>query len=354
MAFDPAKAVAKRCVVLLGDDHAVRSRAVKQLFEAAGVTEDDMDSESYVGDGSKPEQWLASAATVPFLSERRVVVVRNLGRHDPPNASMAESFGKIPDFGLLILVGDDEPGDFRKLETVGKRLAGWAKSLAKVAEVVKFESPANAKAESALREASQELGKKLGPPAARELLAATGGDFVSARDELGKLAAYVGDANEISVADVQQAASKDPSYNVWQLIDAVADGNAKVGLSQLRTMIGGAKDVNGEVMRLLPLIASQFRKTWQARGLVEGSRMPQSPGSLVDWLPKTRPINKEGEYSQAKAMRQASRLDYRQLSACLNLLVQADAKLKGQSSGVSAIETAEQLVLGMARVCAGR
>ena len=355
MGFDPVRAAAKRCVVLLGNDHAVRLRAVKQIFQAAGVDENDMEVQTFVGDGNTVQDWVAAASTVPFLAERRIVVVRNLGRFDAPDASQAEVFKQIPESGLVILIGDEESGDYRKLETVGRRLGAWGKALAKAgAEVVSFETPVNAKAETGLREAATTAGKKLGPQAARELLAAAGGDFVNARDEIEKLAAYVGASDEITVADVQAAATKDLSYNVWQLIDAVADGNQKVGLGQLRTMMAGSKDSQGEVLRLIPLVASQFRKIWQARGLVEAGRMPQSPGEAAVHLPKAKPISKEGDYSQSKAMRQAGRLEFRQLSKCLDLLVEADARLKGQSSGVSPVETAEQLVLGMARICAGR
>lgn len=355
MAFDAAKAASSTCVLLSGEDNVLRLRAVQDVLTAAGLTADDMlEVTRIVADSSPPVEWFGQAESAPFLSPRRVVVVRNLGRADVPKpASSIESMVRsIPEYSLVVLVADDETGDFRKQQTVASRVSAWTKAvLAGGGYAASFADlkPGSIKE---IQAEARSLGKSMTPQAAKTLDEVVGGRFTLARAELEKVAIYVGEREEITPQDVLKAATPDPSFNVWHMVAAIIEGNHPSALSKLRTLLSTTKDIPGEMLTtILPNTNRQFRLVWQAKGMLSSGNNAANPGESEGHLPKTRPVTKESEWGQNRAFRGAHKTDFAKLRSCFALIAEADARIKGQESSASARETAEELVLRLTEVC---
>ncbi|MBS1708444.1 MAG: DNA polymerase III subunit delta [Armatimonadetes bacterium] len=353
-AFDPNKASDNRVVLLAGSDSEGRRSGLAQLLQALEATEDGFDSESIVADARPPSEWVAAACAVPFLAEYRVVVVRNIARVDPDDfaSNLKALLSEVPASGRLVLVADDETGDGDRQTRLGRNTTRWAKAVKDVKGlVVTFEPLAGDKATAALRQRAKDAGKNLTPDLATLMMEMLGGRYNAAAAELDKLILYIGDATHISERDIEVCVVPDQDYNVYKLMDAVVAGHPGAALVQLRTLTGKADKIEGETFsRVFPTLSRQFRLLWQARLFVERNVHPDNPPvDILALLPKKPNLADEADWKRRKIVQSAKRTSYDQLARAMELVVDCDARLKGQRASVSTADTLEQTVLRLAQ-----
>jgi len=281
--FDSVAAAKSRVVLLHGAESILMRRALDQLIEASGVAADDMEMETIVGDAMPPKEWVATAGTVPFLAERRVVIVRNVGRADAKELNV-ESLKGLPDTALLILVGDEEAGaDDRKSKSETN-----IKNFAKVVKDAKggvYEFKADAKAAAGFVKVEVEkLGKSISTSAASLLVEMTGGSAGRALQEIEKLVIYTS-GDRISEREIKDVVVPSREWNVFNLIDAAISGNVGAALRQLQTVLTNKSKVEDLAFaNIFPLFARQFRLLWQARAYIESGTPIDSPNSELAQL----------------------------------------------------------------------
>lgn len=340
----PEDVLSGRLLLLYGEEETLRRRALFELIHRVAPDGDDYDLENLDAGDRSPADWLAATATIPFLSERRVVVVRNLLRADPPESS---ALGAVPDHALLVLVADESGGDEQKL---ARSLQKWQKAVQGAGgRLLGFDSDPKQLA-SALSEELSRLGKTMSPSTLQVLTEMVGGSLSRGVQELEKLALYVGDAPAIRETDVRAVTVPSREWNVFALIDAVLAGEAGGALRHLRVLVGTVgKPEEAAFQSLFPLLTRAFRLLWQARLCVEaGVRQPASaPEALRSQFPDRPNLAKEKDYAQQKAMRAAQRVDLDTIAYCLRLLSDADARIKGLLPGYSTSETLERMVFDM-------
>jgi DNA polymerase-3 subunit delta len=339
----PEKAIDLRTVLIVGDEELLRRRALDGVLAAAGVEKDDFDLETYEGDDSDPETWLAAAGTSPFLAVKRTVVVRHLLRCDPEKLRDG-ALGGLPETGLLVLVADEESAD---------RAERWAKAWTKAVQKSKgavIECNADPKkAAEAIRPELSRLGKSMSPAAASTLLEMTGGSLSRATDELEKLALYVGDADRIDEAAVRAVVVPSREWNVFGMIDAILEANVPEALRHLRVLIGSAaKAADVAHSSIVPMTSRALRLAWQARVCLDAGRSPGDAGPEIRATFPDRPnLAKEPPYRQSRVMASARKTTLPALAACLGVLADTDSRLKGALSAYSPIDTLERMVLEM-------
>ncbi len=341
MKFDVNRALSHRIVLLTGDEGALRHAALGDLVKAASEG-DDFDVETFVGDSSSPMQWLASCGTAPFLSPRRVAIVRNVLR----NEDWSE-LGKpeLPDTSLLILVADEESSGSDDRKWINRNTS-WMKAIEKVGLVYKFSVDAKAFA-TYVQQAAAEQGKKFNSAGLELFGEMTSQNLSHALGELEKLTLYVGDSQQITDRDVRAVVVPSREYNIFGLVDAVLAGKGGVALEQLRLMVGNNPRVEGPAMReVFPNLSRQFRMIWQARLVLDaGGRQNSIPKAASDLFPSHQNFTQQKEYPQKLAVRAAERLSLRQIGRCLDVLVTAEARIKGLEPTFSAQDALEMMVL---------
>lgn len=358
-----ADSVAQSSLVWIGgEDSAARVAALKAVLEASRA--DDTETESFSADSKDIESWLAAACTMPFFSDRRVVIVRNIGRFDPEDkwdAPINKShpavglFTSVPESSLMLLVHDDDTGAEDRQRRQATVAGQWSKLVDHAGgKSLKFDVDLS-QTPGLVRSRAKELGKKISEPAVSALIEMVAGKPSLALAEVEKLALYVGDEPEIRERDVRESVAADTEYNVFRLIDAIVGGQTGEALTQIRTMFGQTTDLQGQAFpRVFPILTGQLRTLWQARFLLDSGTNPSRPGSEVEaWLPSKR-LSSEPDWKRDKTLRLARRLTLGQIGECLSLLVRADAELKGALPAAGAGESIERLTLDMCRVCATR
>lgn len=368
MSFVAARAALSRVVLLSGEEEALRRRALTEILTIATET-DDFDLQTFEADDGPVGDWIASAGTAPFLSERRTVVVRHLLRVDPSNprasgqgaeppagVEITKALKSLPDSALLILVADEEHGDENRQRKMATIRRAWEKIVAEAGGVVADFATNVKQIRDAIRQEADRLGKRISDASAESLAEMTGSSFSRAIEELEKLAVYVGAETNIREADIRAVVVPSREWNVYKLIEAVVDGAVPEALRQLRVLVGSqTKAEDAAFSRIFPNLSRQFRLMWQARLCVESKCSPDSAPEEIRRLFPDRPnLAKEPPYRQSRLMQQARRVDFNALSQCLNAVSDADAKLKGLLNSFSAIETLEQMVLEMVEVVSAR
>ncbi len=343
---DFAKLLESTIVFLGGDEGVLRQRSLHALVQAASEG-DDFDVENFSGDTSSPVEWLASCGTTPFLSPRRVSVVRHVLRSDGGWELLGTP--QLPTTALLILVADNEGGDDQKQRTMDSRHRNWEKAV-KAAKGVVVDHTVDEKAIAEfLRQELESQRKKMSPKAVTTLIEMTGANLSNALDELEKLVLFSGSAEQINESDVRDLVMPSREWNIFKLSDAILNGRGNEALSQLRILIGSSTKAESAAFgSILPNLTRQFRLLWQARLFIDRKASFTSvPDDLTAMLPSTPNIVAQKEYPRKLAMQGAQKVTLEQLSRCFAILSDTEARIKGQLPCFSAIDALEQMVLEM-------
>lgn len=211
----------------------------------------------FYADESSPGEIVQEAQTLPFLSERRVILVRNAERYDTmsgekgsPLAPLIEYLKSPADTTLLILVAAQ---------------ADKRKKLYKSCSVLKalIECPQLEENEIAqwIREETQRKGKQIEPGAVSELIARAGQRLSDIQNAIELVSNYVGAAQTIRDADVIAACADVAEETVWALTDAIAESDPDKAIHILQQLLDLGKSPD-EIMGLINwLLESAYRAT---------------------------------------------------------------------------------------------
>lgn len=247
--------------LLYGEDEFSREGAVADLKREVGPPDiRDINVAELEARDTTPEQVTALCSTLPFMTPRRLVVLRGLlsrferrgaaaGSNDGGQAT-ASSWDALweyasampPTTDLALVDGRLTPsnGMFRKAQAAatvrafpllrGERLRGW------------------------IRNAAAEKNAEIMPDAVNGLADLSGGNLRVLDGELDKLTLYAS-GRAITLEDVHEMVSFSGEASVFVAVDAVVEGRPDVALRSLRQLI----DDGNSPAFVLAMIARQVR-----------------------------------------------------------------------------------------------
>ncbi|MCX8008006.1 MAG: DNA polymerase III subunit delta [Coriobacteriia bacterium] len=284
-------------------------RRLKAMFEA--VDPAGMDIDVFDAKECAVEEVVAAANTLPFVSPRRLVVVKNLdaipASEHPPLVAYVEA-----------------PAAHTCLVLVSTRLARNTrlyKALESGGAVAEYTAPRRAEMASWIAKLVASKGKSIEREACDELIAATGGDLRLLDAEVDKLVAYLGEREVVRAEDVSRLVT--PSTPpVWTFYDAVAARDAGAALGVLQRLVAEGEEPHV----LLAGCVRRIRQVMAARSLSdrgEPVHSIQRELAVADW--------------QAKRLaRDAARFRQDELVSALRLAADAEANMK-TSQGVAGL-----------------
>lgn len=200
---------------------------------------------------------LDAVCTMPFLSERRLVILEGVPRWT------AEEMENIADSihpqCILVFIEPNLDG----------RLAG-TKALQKLATVKEFEPKTGKPLCMALAEEAKKQGTSIEVAALEKLIAIVGEDQATLTQEVRKLSVYAG-ARSITEQDVLLLAVPAGEQEVWELSRLLAEGNSRAALAYTRSLLARGEDAHS-IWNILLWITRQFVSVWSAAQ--EGIRAP--------------------------------------------------------------------------------
>lgn len=258
--------------------------------------------------------------TVPFLTDKRVVLVKNADKFVSENRELLERYFDSPcPTGVLVLTVSSW-GTNTKL----------AKKLPSVGKLLKVTSPKPWQLPQRLVQyASDAHTKKLTKDAAELLIELTGDDLPRLYSEIDKLALFAEGEKGITAKHVESLIGHNRLYNAFAVIDACLAGDVARAVNRLRNMFAEDKSADYKVVGAF---AFHFRRMFSAKVLLEeGVRPAEIASRLRIWS------NKDGFFSQVRKM------SLKRLGNNLQQLADIDYAIKtGRTKTKVAIE---QLVL---------
>lgn len=297
------------------------------------------------GDRAELADVLDALRTLPFLSERRLIIVRDADDFIRTYRSNLEAYLDSPSStGVLLLVPESFPGT--------TRLAKKAKKMGQVlsCEPVKTRDlPAYI-----TRFAKQTHGLSLTPEAATLLIELAGDESGMLCREIDKLAAYLAVPGQkqrpvgpphterrpigqchIGVEDVQELVGKNRQYNVFDVIGAMTQGFVGKALTLLEQMLSQDRDAQ---YKAVGAFAWHFRRLYKGRLMLEKT------------IPEREIVRELRIWSQPEAfLRQLKLLRIESIADCLRTLMHIDLVSKTGSGTVRA--GLEKLII---EFCRGR
>lgn len=337
-------------LLLLDCDEYLAAQRVAELKQGMGDPETaSLNTSIVAGNQTDAGDLLGQAGMMPFLSERRLVVVEGyLGHLDKRMAAskradsaahgeaarLLAGLGELPDFTDLVFV--DEKVDKRRplwrgFTPESEKSAGDKKDSWKVAglgDLVKAgtitlesQSTPDARALPGWIQARAKIKRVDIQPQAVQLLAAYVGPNLRQLDhELDKLAAYAygrpvtGDDVNLLVSDASEAM-------IWSLTDALSQRNGRGALRAL----GQLRRHDANAFYLLTMIARQYRIMLKVKDAMQSRGAGGGPGANETEIAKQLG---EKPYPVKKAMQQSAQYSQKHLAAVMNRLLEADYAMK--------------------------
>lgn len=249
--------------VLAGPERFLKRLVLEHLVKrlTAGQHEEWSRSE-YAGDSEHLADVLTEVQTPAFWGGRRVIIVDDA---EPFVSRYRETLEKLVQrelTGVLVLL-----------------MEKWASNthLAKALPhdaLISCEAPKPRQLIAWCQaRAQKQYGKKLPADAAELLVELGGGDLGILEQELNKLAVYVGDRDTITSQDVDKLVAGNRVQTVWQILDALGQGNVASALVILDRLL----EQGEEPLAILGALSWQLRKVARvARLLAQGTPETQA------------------------------------------------------------------------------
>lgn len=204
--------------------------------------------------------------TLPFLAERRVVVIRDADSFVSAARETLEKFlEKPPIGGSLILEVLSWPSNTRLY-----------KKVAAVGAAINCDSPDPAKLPAMLKQLAAKEGKKLASDAANLLAEMIGPDTATLKNELEKLIDFAADRQDLTAKDVQALVTSTGGAKDFALTNALTRQNTQEALKILQQEMS----VRGEEFRLIGQLRWHLQKALRAHELI--ARGVQARQALKD------------------------------------------------------------------------
>jgi DNA polymerase-3 subunit delta len=261
-------AVEKKVIYLLYGENSVElRRTVDELEKKLGGAAAALDAARLEGKGLTLEALRGAVMALPFLVERRLVVVNEcLERWNSPaqQQKFLDLLDQIPDSTALVLV---EPRELRTKERGRFKehwILPWAEQRPQRVFVRHHEQPHGAAMADWILKQAARSGGRLSGEAAGMLAALVGDETRLAALELDKLLAYVNYSRPIEVDDVARVSFPVGQTDIFGMVDALAQRSPREALGKLRQLYA-----DEDVVDIFAMIVRQFRLLLLAREVLD-------------------------------------------------------------------------------------
>ena len=314
--------------VFHGEEEFTRSEEVtrlKQLVAETGLG----DLNIAVLDGRRLQlgALMDACNALPFLGDRRLVIVEDFLARFEPSATSAER--DLPH--KLVAYLSDLPATTRLVFVDNKTLSKRnpvLKGVGKIPDSYQrhFALPGSRDLHLWIETRVRVKGTTIAGPAASLLASMVGPNLRMLDAELEKLAAHAGYARPIADSDVRQLVSAAHESSIFALVDALGLRQRQAAMRELHALIeDGANE-----LYLLAMIARQVRLILSVKDLAERGMQPEE---------LRRTLHISHRFILEKLSRQARQFSMEELEGLLERLLGIDHFIKtGRADGALAIE----------------
>lgn len=308
-----------KCYLFFGEENYLKKYYEQKLKKAliSDIAEV-MNRDTFEGKNVSIETIIDSSETLPFMSEKRLVIVKSselfqTGRKND-SEKMNEYIYSIPETTCIVFIEDN----------VDKRSKLY-KKIQKEGHIVEFNSPKENELITWIQYNIKKYGNDIQPKTAVYMLRCVGTDMELLSNEMQKLLSYKNNGGFITEVDIDAICTKSLELKIFNMLDAIGNKNAEMAIEIYNNMIM----LKEPAIKILAMIIRQFRLLYQSKYLID-------EGNSVEIISKRlgqRSFVIKGLLSQVKNF--SSELLRQALEDCL----ETDISIKtGTISGETAIE----------------
>jgi DNA polymerase-3 subunit delta len=323
-AGDKTKSTQSLVYIIAGDEPSLVNAKYAELIDQL-ISPQERDTGLLLPDADRVviSEILDELRTLPFLTKRRIVALRNADKFISNNREALERYFESPcPTGILIMTVSTWPSNTR----LAKKLPG-------IGTLVEVESPKGQDLTNRLIDYARDAHSKgLDNRTAELLIELAGDNLTRLYTEIDKLATYAGNEKAITTAHVESLIGRNREFDAFEVIESCLQRKTGPAIERLRKMF--AEDKSAEYTTI-GAFAFHIRRMFTAKKLLlEGHSQYDVAGKLRIWN------NKESLFAQLK------RLSLKQIGDQIQRLAETDYAIKrGQAQPRIAIE---QFVLQLA------
>lgn len=294
---------------------------------------DDLNKEVFYALDSSAEDILNAVQTLPFLSEKRVIIVKGVNKMKAADAErLTDYISNTVDTSCLILL---YPDNYKK-ESIAKRKSlisecGSSKSCVAVDCRKQYENEVKdfIKSEFASR------SKTVSFDVISRIVDENGTDLLNISNEIEKLCLFAGkDKKTVTEDDLEQISGYTKEANVYALASEIEAKNIKKAMFILEKLLTEGEDA----IAILSTLSSTVRKLLNAKSMIEEQQMSDT---------ETAAALRIHNYFARAFFVNLRKHSIKNLKASLKVILKADTAIKtGNSDTVSALE---KIILSVCR-----
>lgn len=305
--------------LIIGDDEYLREKEIARIRDKA-LRPHEIDLNFSVYSPQEVIPVIDALGTTPFISDKRVVLVRNAGSLDDKGAAAILSYLDKPlETSILILTADQ---DLRKTSLYGK----FSK---KMTELV-ADRPKEAAVRQWIRSFFEKEKIGISEEAVDLIVELKGQDTLGVKTELEKLALY-SSGKQIEVSDVEELVGRSMTETVFGLVGAIDSRNA----DKVFLVLSDLRDQKKQPVEVIGYLA------WHLKNMQKVSLIA-SKGKREDEIAKELGFP---EWRAKRLIAEARKYSHARVEKWLTLLLEADRDIK---TGLKDPDLAlEMLVVGL-------
>lgn len=230
-----------------GSEENLKAAALAQLRKAL-LPEGMEELNETVLEAPATDALIAAAETLPFLADKRLVIVREhpalTGRGEGDDR-LKEYLARVPETVVLVFVVRGKADARKKLYLAIK----------KHGNIVSFNPLTDAELNAWIVRVFASLGKECSMQTASLLAFTVGGGTALLRQEIEKIAALAGERSVIADEDVRQVATRSIECTIFEMVDAVVARQEGRAFGLLRDMLTSGEQRLG----ILAMLLRQYR-----------------------------------------------------------------------------------------------
>lgn len=267
---DIASGNLKQCYLIYGEEAYLRLQNRDKLIKALGGDASSMNFTRYEGDACDPAAIIDMAETMPFLSDKRVILVENSGFFKSGCPELAEYLKEPAESAFFIFVEKE----------VDRR-----KDIFKAAAKLGLEMNCDEQDEDTLKKwivyKFRQEGKDISPASVAFLIDRVGTDMSNISSEIEKLVCYAIDRDEITSADIEAVCAGWITSRIFAMTDAIVEKNRKKAIDLYYDLLA----LKEPPAKILALITRQFNLMLQVKEMDDNRKDKGTIASAVGLMP---------------------------------------------------------------------
>lgn len=240
--------------LLYGEENYLKKQYKDRLSKAMLPDGDTMNFTYYEGKGIDVREVIDLAETVPFFTDRRLLVLENTGFFKAGGAALAEYLKELPPTTYFLFVENEVDKRSKLYKAV--KAKGYVTELP-------FQDESTLK-RWILGQVKKE-NKQISEGTLKALLEKVGTDMEHLLRELEKLFCYTLERDTITSEDVNEVCITQMSNHIFDMVNAVADKRQKQALDLYYELLA----LKEPPMKILFLMIRQYRILFQVKDLLK-------------------------------------------------------------------------------------